>query len=146
VTVVGDRFSSRKGGGVRIAPNTGGPGTSEPGRIHHPLISLRGLLNRAYGSYFEIVGPGWIETETYSVDATMPSNATAEQFQEMLRNLITSRFQLKYHVDAKQFAGYSLVVAKGGVKFKESVIPVGEPCLRWAGRRVSRWGGATGRA
>jgi hypothetical protein len=37
---------------------TGGPGTSDPGRIHYPLVSLKGLLDQAWeGSYSEIRGP-----------------------------------------------------------------------------------------
>ena len=36
-----------KGAGIRVPPNTGGPGTDNPGRIHYPLITLKQLLGRA---------------------------------------------------------------------------------------------------
>jgi uncharacterized protein (TIGR03435 family) len=84
-------------------------------------VSLKGLLTRAYEAYFEIKGPGWLDTEAVEVEATMPPETTKEQFREMLANLIEDRFKLKYHVETKEIAGYSLVVVKGGLKIKESV-------------------------
>jgi uncharacterized protein (TIGR03435 family) len=120
VNVVGERMTTRKGSGVTIPRNSGGPGTDDPGRIHYPLISLKALLVRAWDSYFEIVGPGWLDTQIVQVDATMPPDSTKAQFQEMLRNLITDRFQLKHHTETKQITGYALMVTKNGPKMKES--------------------------
>jgi uncharacterized protein (TIGR03435 family) len=120
VTITGERVSARKGSGVTIPRNTGGPGTPDPGRIHYPFIGLKALLTRAWTSYHEIVGPGWLDTQIVAVDATMPPDTTKEQFQEMLRNLITERFKLKYHSAAKEVAGYTLVLAQNGPKMKES--------------------------
>jgi uncharacterized protein (TIGR03435 family) len=100
---------------------TGGPGTSDPGRIDYPLVSLKGLLDQAWeGSYPEIRGADWLDTQVVSVDATMPPDTTKAQFQEMLRNLITDRFQLQYHIETKQIPGYTLVMARNGPKSKES--------------------------
>ena len=120
VTVVGEMRGVRKGSGITLPRNTGGPGTDDPGRIHFPLISVKALLVRAWDSYFEIVGPGWLDTQIVQVDATMPPDTTKAQFQEMLRNLITDRFELKHHTETKQITGYSLVVTKNGSKLKES--------------------------
>jgi uncharacterized protein (TIGR03435 family) len=120
VTVVGEMRGVRKGSGIAVPRNSGGPGTDDPGRIHFPLISLKALLVRAWDSYFEIVGPGWLDTQIVQVDATMPPDTTKAQFQEMLRNLITDRFQLKHHTETKQITGYALVVTKNGLKMKES--------------------------
>jgi uncharacterized protein (TIGR03435 family) len=120
VTVVGEMKGVRKGSGITVPRNSGGPGTDDPGRIHFPLISLKALLIRAWDSYFEIVGPGWLDTQIVQVDAAMPPDTTKQQFQEMLRNLITDRFQLKHHTETKQITGYSLVVTRNGSKMKES--------------------------
>jgi uncharacterized protein (TIGR03435 family) len=109
VTVSGGSIMAPRGSGITIPRNTGGPGTDDPGRIHYPLISLEDLMHRAYSSYFEIVGPDWLKNDLVQVDATMPPDTTKEQFQEMLRNLIAERFQLKYHDEAKQVTGYALV-------------------------------------
>jgi uncharacterized protein (TIGR03435 family) len=120
VTVVGEMRGVRKGSGIAIPRNSGGPGTDDPGRIHFPLISLKALLVRAWDSYFEIEGPGWLNTQIVQVDATMPPDTTKAQFQEMLRNLITDRFQLKHHTETKQITGYALMVTKNGLKMEES--------------------------
>ncbi len=109
-----------KGSGTPIPRNTGGPGTEDPGRIHYGLISLKELLRQGWSSYYEIEGPGWLGSQVVTVDATMPPSTTKEQFQEMLRNLITERLGLKYHAETKDVAGYALTVAKNGPKMKES--------------------------
>jgi uncharacterized protein (TIGR03435 family) len=107
----GEKVMSRKGSGIQVPRNTGGPGTDDPGRIHYPLISLKALLRRAWESSYEIEGPSWLASQAVAVDATMPPNTTKEQFQEMLRNLITDRFGLKYHTSNKEVTGYALVIA-----------------------------------
>jgi uncharacterized protein (TIGR03435 family) len=106
---------ARKGSGSSLPRNTGGPG-----RIHYPAISLRSLLDRAYDSYFDIVGADWLGTQFVQVDATMPVDTTKEQFREMLRNLIIDRFKLRYHTEVKEVSGYFLTAAKGGSKIKAS--------------------------
>ncbi|MGO9262837.1 MAG: TIGR03435 family protein [Terracidiphilus sp.] len=119
VTINGDMMVARRG--VAVPRETGGPGTQDPARIHYPLVSLKDLLGRAYGPYFEIVGPGWLDTKVVQVDATMPPETTKEQLREMLRNLIVDRFGLKFHLEKKEVAGYVLAVAKSGPKMNESV-------------------------
>jgi uncharacterized protein (TIGR03435 family) len=121
VNVDGEKMTAHRGTDFQRLRSTGGPGTDDPGRIHYPLVSLAGLLHRAYDSYFEIKTPGWMDTAVVQVDATMPPDTTKEQFKEMLRNLIVERFKLKYHTEAKEIAGYVLTVAKSGSKMKESV-------------------------
>jgi bla regulator protein BlaR1 len=110
----------QKGSGVSIPRNTGGPGTDDPGRIHYPLITLKQLLRRAWDSYYEIDGPGWLDSRAVTVDATMPPDTTKAQFQEMLRNLITERFGLHYHTGKKEIIGYALVIARNGPKLEAS--------------------------
>ena len=122
----GDTVKARKGSGVQIPRNSGGPGTDSPGRIRYPFISLMQLLKRGWDSYYEIQGPGWLDTQVVAVDARMPESTTREQFQEMLRNLIIERFGLKYHTGAKDVTGYALVIAKGGLKMKESAEQSGD--------------------
>jgi uncharacterized protein (TIGR03435 family) len=42
-----------------------------------------------------------------------PREATKEQFQEMLQNLLVERFHLVFHHEMLNFPGYALVVDKG---------------------------------
>lgn len=116
----GGKMMSTKGANLQTLRNTGGPGTEDPGRIHYPLISLMDVLRRAWDTPFEIKSPGWLDTQTFAVDATMPHGTTKEQFREMLRNFITDRFRLKYHIETKDVAGFSLVLSKNGPGMKES--------------------------
>jgi uncharacterized protein (TIGR03435 family) len=122
-------------GGVRVVPRGvvgfaridmwtggGGLGAKDPGRIHYPVISLKSLLLNAYDvENLQVVGPDWLDTAWFSIDATMPTGTTKEQFELMLRNLLSDRFKLTTHREMKESRGYSLVVTKNGPKMKESV-------------------------
>jgi uncharacterized protein (TIGR03435 family) len=114
------RIGVGRGSGIQIPENTGEPGTDDPRRIHWPLISLKQLLRRAWDSYYEIDGPGWLDSQAVTVEATMPTGTTKAQFQEMLRKLISERFGLLYHVGKKEINGYHLVIARNGPKLKAS--------------------------
>lgn len=120
---IGDKVVVRKadGSGFSVVANTGGPGTADPARIHYPFITLKDLLGRAFDSFVEIRGPGWLDNDLIQVDATMPLGTTRDEFKEMLRNLIADRFKLQYHVETKgDIVGYALVLARNGPKMKES--------------------------
>lgn len=121
-----------------VAPplaRTGGPGTSDPGRIHFARVLMMELLRRAYDvapflPEDQVVGgPAWIRDlmgPSYVIDATMPPDTTKEQFQLMLQDLLAKRFHLAAHHETQNFPGYDLVVAKGGPKLKEAR-PTPEP-------------------
>src|SRR5579862_5104448 len=106
--------------------NTGGPGTSDPSRIHLAHASMLELLTRAYGVHTDEIsgGPKWIwdfpPSGYYILDATMAAETTKEQFQSMLQNVLAERFKLAVHHETRNFPGYDLVVAKGGPKLAES--------------------------
>src|ERR1035438_8647647 len=49
---LGERALTRKSAGPgprRYEEATGGPGTSDPGRIHYPMVTARFVLTKAYG-------------------------------------------------------------------------------------------------
>jgi uncharacterized protein (TIGR03435 family) len=97
----------------------GGPGTDDPTRFSWPSATLQRLLVKAYDvNPDQISGPGWITEARYAVVANVPADATKEQFQLMLRNLLISRFQLKLRTSTKEFTVYNLTVAPGGPKLK----------------------------
>ena len=106
---------------------SGGPGSKDPGRIHYRAVTLQLLLERAYNvNSFQLSGPGWLETDRYDVDATLPAGTTMPQFRTMLRNLLVERFQLTAHTGTKDVSGFSLVVGNK-LKLKESAGPPAPP-------------------
>jgi uncharacterized protein (TIGR03435 family) len=105
--------------------NSGGPGTTDPGRIHLCCVGMFSLLMRAYDVEIDqISGPSWIMDNMgpnlYQIDATMPASTTRAQFQLMMRHLLEERFFLQIHHEKRNFPGYELVVAEDGPKLKES--------------------------
>lgn len=105
--------------------NRGGPGTSDPGRIHLCCVGMFSLVMRAYGVELDqISGPSWIMDNVgpglYEIDATMPVNTTKAEFQLMMENLLEKRFHLQAHREKRTYPGYALVVTDGGPKLKAS--------------------------
>ena len=105
----------------------GGPGTADPGRISYANITLQSLLIAAYGvdckiqdDCDQIVGPAWMRSNRYDIDAKMPAETTAEQFRTMLQNLMAERFHMAVHHETRDLPGYDLVLAKGGSKLVAS--------------------------
>ena len=106
----------------------GGPGSSDPGRFHFGCVGMKALLLQAYGVRAdELIGPDWISdpmsSNLYIVDAKMPPDTTKSEFQIMLQNLLKDRFHLVVHQEIRNFPGYDLQVADGGVKMKASGPP-----------------------
>ncbi len=110
-------------GAIRIGGPSGGPGTSDPGRVHYPYMTLKNLITTAYDvKNFQVTGPAFLDTDRFEISATMPPDTTKEQFHLMLQNLLAERFKLTLHRETKELPMYSLVVAKNGPKMKESVV------------------------
>ncbi|HKE27027.1 MAG TPA: TIGR03435 family protein [Bryobacteraceae bacterium] len=111
-----------------IRPNQAGGDsrgiTTLPGGLFKATnVSLRLLISRAYGLPEAQIegGPGWLDSETYDINAKAdtPLEMTREEARPSLQALLAERFRLRMHHESKQGAIYSLVVAKGGAKFKE---------------------------
>ncbi|MCL5745355.1 MAG: M56 and DUF3738 domain-containing protein, partial [Acidobacteria bacterium] len=127
-----------------IKPNKSGERNvrmmNSPGRFRATNVSLKMLIRMAYGVQdFQITGgPGWMNSDTYDVEAKEPGRADAvspmnmdenqrkadeERRKRMVQALLADRFQLKLHRETKDLPVYALVVAKNGPKLKESEIP-----------------------
>ena len=97
----------------------GGPGTRSPERIHYVGVTLKMLMQRAYGVKPEqVAGPKWLATQRYSITAKLPPRTTREECRLMLRNLLNERFQMRLRTETKSFRVYYLVVSKNGPKLK----------------------------
>jgi uncharacterized protein (TIGR03435 family) len=106
--------------------NTSGAGL---GRCRLSLFSLRSLVSTAYGVKYEYVlgGPGWIDTNRYTVDAkaddALPLPTRAELLR-MLQVLLEDRFQLQLHRETRSVSGYELVLGKDGTKLRKATTAV----------------------
>ena len=95
--------------------------------------TLELIIRQAYGvRSYQIVGaPGWMDKREWQVEAKTDDAETqklktmnkAEAQTErclLLQSLLADRFKLAVHEETRIEPGFSLVVAKGGPKFKEA--------------------------
>ena len=90
-------------------------------RVDIGFLSLADLIRTAYKiKPYQLSGPDWMSAQRFDILAKMPAGSNKDQVPEMLQALLAERFKLAIHRDSKEHAVYDLVVAKGGVKLKES--------------------------
>ena len=92
------------------------------GRLTANNTPLRAIILRAYEiKPFQLIGgPAWLD-DRFAIQAQAPAGTWGDdQVRVMLQNLLAERFQLTVHRAMKDLPVYALVVAKGGIKFKES--------------------------
>lgn len=102
-------------------------------------MTLEDLLMNAYdlNTPDQISGlPSWASSDQFAVEAKMdedtmaalkklPREEAARQQSAMLQAVLADRFQLKAYVRTRDLPVYALVIAKGGLKLKET--PAGSP-------------------
>ena len=122
--------SVRSAGPAQRGQRGGGPPTVNPGRITYQRALFRRLLMDAYGvELSQIRGPAWTTADVVSggllfdVTANIPRGATKEQIATMLQNLLKDRFKLSVHIQKSRSLAFDLVVAKQGLKLRESAGP-----------------------
>jgi uncharacterized protein (TIGR03435 family) len=121
---------------VSIKPS--GPGTYIWHRMTADGISmnvtLKSLIFTAYSIQTDTQCsglPGWAATTPFDVEAKMDADTAAslaklpqdEQLSErlaMLQSLLTDRFGLKVHHETREVRVYKLVIAKSGLKMKQT--------------------------
>jgi uncharacterized protein (TIGR03435 family) len=113
-----------------IKPSTAGPavGTGQVhvgvqidgAQVHCTYLSLKDYIRIAYQvKDYQVTGPDWMASERFDIHAKLPTGGR-DQFRPMLQNLLEDRFQVKMHRASKEFPVYAVVVAKTGLKMKES--------------------------
>jgi uncharacterized protein (TIGR03435 family) len=101
---------------------------NEPGRLRFPAATLKTLFTLAWDvKDFQLVGPGWIDDERFTIDATMPPETTGDQTRAMLRNLLADRFKVQVHRETRSLPAYALVITKNGLKIPNTPPPTKEP-------------------
>ncbi len=110
------------GNGFVMIGSRGGPGTGDPGQMTFNNVSLKDLIGTAWDvKAYQITGPNSLESQRFDIVAKVPKGATKEQSRLMLQNFLQERFNLKLHHSTKEQPIYALMVAKNGLKLKESV-------------------------
>jgi uncharacterized protein (TIGR03435 family) len=69
---------------------------------------------------YQISAPDWMAGARFDIQAKLPAGATRDQVSDMLQSLLADRFHLRMHHESRQLPVYALIVAKGGLKMKES--------------------------
>ncbi len=106
-------------------------------------LPLRDYIAMAYRvKAYQITGPDWLGTQRFDVNAKLPAGATADQIPRMLQSLLADRFGLKFHREPKEMSVYALMVGKGPLKLKDSVIDPNTPTQ--TGVAISASGSAAG--
>jgi uncharacterized protein (TIGR03435 family) len=84
-------------------------------------LPMKSYIRMAYRvNDYQVLGPDWLATENFDINAKLSEGATRAQLPEMIQSLLADRFKLVLHRDTKEFPVYALVVAKNGPKLKES--------------------------
>jgi uncharacterized protein (TIGR03435 family) len=108
-----------RGYAVRATGIPGTPYGKDPGRFTAENYSLPNLIMLAYDiPPYRLSGGDELHLVMFNIQAKMPVDATKEQFQLMLQDLLAQRFGLKVHWVSRQMNMYELVVAKSGSKLK----------------------------
>jgi uncharacterized protein (TIGR03435 family) len=108
-------------GFVVFGPQRGGPGTADPTHIAWPSATLRNVLTVAFGvKNFQVSGPDTLDSERFEFAVGVPEGATKDQVALMWRNLLFSRFDLKYHIEQREFNVDQLQVGPKGHKLLEN--------------------------
>jgi uncharacterized protein (TIGR03435 family) len=95
---------------------------ADPSLISYRNLTLRDAIRGAYMVRdFLIVGPDWMSTVRFQVDAKLPAGATSDQIPLMFQSLLEDRFGLTWRREPKEMQVYSLQVGKDGPKLKEAM-------------------------
>jgi len=93
------------------------------GRLRVTNLTLELIIRQAFNvmHYQGSGGPRWLDTDGFDIDAKAEGDSTREQMMAMLRTLLGNRFQLNVHCETREGNVYTLAVANGGPKLKESI-------------------------
>src|SRR5215469_10502817 len=94
---------------VGVGAQTPANAQVNPRQVRLTYLTMRDFITRAYRvRAYQVIGPEWIMSERYDINATLPEGATTAQVPEMLQSLLEDRFGLKVHQSQKEFTVYTL--------------------------------------
>ena len=89
-------------------------------------VLLRQALQKP--DYQMIGAPGWINTERYSIRATLPKGVSPAAMSVVLLNMLKDRFQLATHLEAREAPIFHLVMARGDGRTGPNLKPTSAEC------------------
>jgi uncharacterized protein (TIGR03435 family) len=107
-------------------PKANGSPEERNGAIAYRNMHMKVILMRAFDLQdSQIIGPDWLWSERYDIDARLPQGATQDQVPAMLQSLLAERFGFKWHMETREGQVDTLVIAKKGTTLKpaESAVP-----------------------
>jgi uncharacterized protein (TIGR03435 family) len=114
------RLSEAEGGLNWV--RTGGPGTTDPGRLTYINAPLDQIIADAFDiQRSQIRGPDFIVTQRYNIVAKVPGFATPEGVRQMLQTLLAQRIHLISHVELKLQDGYELRLSASQLKVRDLI-------------------------
>jgi uncharacterized protein (TIGR03435 family) len=127
---------------IRSSGDCTGGGQPQPGRLTLRCVTVRALIQMAYGYFangvsytanvLDMRAPAWTDSEHYDIVATAGGETRQAVIRgPMLQALLEERFRLRFHRETVQGPTYLLTVAKGGAKLSQmaegSCLPGGAP-------------------
>jgi uncharacterized protein (TIGR03435 family) len=100
------------------------------GRVQLTNVTLRNMILDSYKLQNAQVdgGPSWVQTDGWDVTAKAPADAPSAQVLEMLRTLLTDRFKLVTHTEAREMPVYALVLSRKDGKLGANLKPSDADC------------------
>jgi uncharacterized protein (TIGR03435 family) len=90
-------------------------------RVDIAFMSLDQLIVRAYRvKLSQLSGPDWMRNQRFDILATIPEGVSAAQVPEMLKAMLSERFDLAIHRETRDQPVYALFVDKNGPNLKEA--------------------------
>jgi uncharacterized protein (TIGR03435 family) len=112
--------SVKQSGPQSVRGSQGGPGTKDPTHYSFRSATFQDLIAIAWNvQYFQISSKYAVDKDRFDVLVNVRDGATRDQFRQMMQSLLAERFQLKSHIESRNFPAYELFIAKGGFKLKE---------------------------
>ena len=114
-------------GAIRLNAAGGGPGTNDPTHMIVNAMSIKSILGMAFDmKNYQLLNAD-SSTDMYNFEVVLPASATKDDVKIMWRNLLISRFGLKYHMEQREFQVDELTVAPKGHKLIENKEPEPPP-------------------
>lgn len=102
-----------------------------PGGRLTAYTNVRTMVARAYDirDYQIESAPAWFADEYFAIEARAGGEATADEFNEMLKALLADRFGLRAHPSTRQGQIHNLVFARADKKLGPGLKPTSPECL-----------------